>query len=506
MNSVRRWIAWHGMGMIIFATLGASPTVAFELADVAARAQALAAAPYQVPKGQVPDWLLKINYDQLRDIRFRPDRALWRDRRSKFQVQFFHPGLYFNRTVAVNVVEDGQARPVEFSTKQFDYGKNDFVGKIPSQLGYAGFRIHYPLKRPNYSDELVVFVGASYFRALGRDQVYGLSARGLAVDTVESRGEEFPYFTEFWLVTPAPDADTMTLYALLDSPSVTGAYRFDLQPGEQTVIEVDSRVFPRQSGRKIGIAPLTSMFFHGENTRRFFDDFRPEVHDSDGLLLHFDTGEWMWRPLDNPTSLRVSGFQMRDPKGFGLIQRDRDFDHHQDIETRAEMRPSVWIEPRARWGAGRIDLVELPTDTDIHDNIVSFWVPEEPATPDKAMQFAYTIHWYGADSKRPPGGRVTATRRDAGTGTDSQRFVLDFVGDSLNAIPADRPPRAVVTVGGGPDSGVVFDEHLVKNPATNGWRLTFQLRPKTKQPIELRAFLTQGPDVLTETWSYAVVQ
>jgi len=483
-------VPWRGAG-------------AFTLDDVVIKAEQLAREPFMPPHGQVPDWLLKIDYDQWRDIRFRPQRALWRDAGLPFQVQFFHPGLYYDRTVAINVIDAQGVRPVQFSTDQFDYGKNTFAKKIPRNLGYAGFRVHYPLNKPDYLDELIVFVGASYFRALGRNEVYGLSARGIAIDTVASSKEEFPYFREFWLERPAPGAKILQIYALLDGPSVSGAYHFTIEPGDQTIVRVEMKLFLRRAVEKLGIAPLTSMFFHGENTLHPFVDFRPEVHDSDGLLLHFNTGEWLWRPLDNPRALQVNTLQMHRPKGFGLIQRDRNFDHQQDLETRTDLRPSVWISTDGDWGDGAVELVEIPTDTDIRDNIVAYWVPREQPKPGEPVAFAYTMYWYGDDPARPPGGRVVATRRDWGMVPDANRFVLDFDGGALRSLPADAALHGVVSIAGGGAAAELLDQHVVKNPVTGGWRLTFQIRPKQTAPIELRAFLEKDGHALTETWSYA---
>ena len=495
---------WAYALLLVGAASARDARAAFDLGDVAEKAQKLAAEPFREPKGQVPDWLLKISYDEWRDIRFRPDQALWHDRRSPFRVQFFHPGLYYDRTVGMNVVDAGGARPLAFSPSQFDYGKNKFASKVPQDLGYAGLRIHYPIKTRDYYDEVIVFLGASYFRALGRDEVFGLSARGLAIDTAESSGEEFPWFKEFWLVTPAARAKEMILYGLLDSPSLAGAYRFVVTPGEQTMVKVDCRLFLRKEVRKLGIAPLTSMFYHGENTTRWFNDFRPEAHDSDGVLINMGTGEWLWRPLDNPRTLDVSGFQAEAPRGFGMLQRDRDFDHYQDLETRADRRPSVWIAPRESWEAGRIEVVQIPTNADINDNVVVYWVPEKMPKPGEPGAFAYTMWWYGDDPTRPPGGRVTATRRDSNN-KDTERFVIDFAGGNLAAIPADRILRGVVSVAGGDDAAKLANQHVVKNPVTGGWRLTFQVKPKKREPIELRAFLDEHGDALTETWSYAIL-
>jgi glucans biosynthesis protein len=248
------------------------------------------------------------------------------------------------------------------------------------------------------------------------------------------------------------------------------------------------------------------MFFFGENTTRCFDDFRPEVHDSDGLLVHFESGEWLWRPLDNPGRIDVASFATRNPRGFGLVQRDRSFASFEDAETRMELRPSAWVEPRGDWGAGHVELVLIPTETELVDNVVSFWVPDAPFEPGHPEEAAYALFFYGDDPQRPPAGRAVATRRDHGAERDRQRFVVDFDGERLRALPAERPPTAVVSVGPGPEAAELLDQHLVKSPATGGWRVTFELRPKTAQPIELRAYLEAGGDVLTETWSYDLLQ
>ena len=369
-----------------------------------------------------------------------------------------------------------------------------------SSFGYAGFRVHYPIKQAGYKDEVIVFVGASYFRAIGKQHVYGLSARALAVDTALPSGEEFPFFKEYWLVRPAPGAHELEIYALLDSPRLTGAYHFTIYPGDQTLVDVESRVFLRKKVGKIGIAPLTSMFFSGENALQRVEDYRPEVHDSDGLLLFDATGEWTWRPLRNPRTLTVNSFGMTNPRGFGLIQRDRDFEHYQDLETRMETRPSVWIAPKGDWGAGGVELVQIPTQADIHDNIVAYWVPEQPADPAKPLDFAYRMTWYGDDAAHPPAGRVIASRRDRGTFEDGYRFVIDFQGRQLETLSAETVLQGVVTVG----EGELLEQQVVKNPVNAQWRLTFQVRPRGGNPVEMRAFLKKGEEALTETWSYVL--
>ena len=480
----------------------ASAHAAFDLATVAQKAERLAADGWKEPPA-IPKRLTEISYDQWRDIRFRPELALWREAKLKFQIQFFHPGLFYSRTVRMNVVDKGRTAQALFSPSQFDYGKNEFASEVPQDLGYAGFRVHYPIKT-NYFDEVIVFLGASYFRSLGRDEGFGLSARGLAVDTAESWGEEFPWFREFWLLPPAQKADQLAVYALLDSPRITGAYQFLIDPGAETVVRVTARLFPRAEIKKLGLAPLTSMFFHGENTARWFDDFRPEVHDSDGLLLCSKTGEWLWRPLDNPKTLSISRLRLDSPAGFGLVQRDRDFASYQDLETKGERRPSAWIVPDGDWGPGRVELVEIPMNDEVNDNVVAYWVSDRPVKAGEPIELSYTIGWYGDDPARPPTGRAISTRRDGGTKEGAQRVVVDFTGKALAAIPAEQVVRGVITVVGGDEAAELLEQQVVKNPFTGGWRLTFQVRPKKREAVELRAFLDQGGSVLTETWSYAL--
>lgn len=511
--------AWNGHGQgpargagvrrlalaAVLAVLAASPALAFDLDDVAAKAKSLAAQPFQDPVVTVPHWLSELSYDQWRDIRFRPEKALWRDRDLPFEVQFFHPGQIFDRVVTIHEVDATGVHPIPFSPGLFDYGKNDIASRVPQDLGFAGFRLHYPIKSPAYKDEVIVFLGATYFRAIGKDQGFGLSARGLAIDVAAPSGEEFPWFKEFWLVRPTRSANNVEVYALLDSPSVSGAYRFVIYPGVQTQVDVEARLFRRRDVAKLGIAPLTSMFLFGENSTRCFDNYRPEVHDSDGLLLWSDTGEWLWRPVENPATLQVHSYQMTNPRGFGVLQRDRDFRDYQDLETHQENRPSAWITPKGQWGPGRVELVEIPTNRDIHDNINAYWVPDKLPPIAEPVTFAYRMSAYGDDPGRPPAGRATATRRESGSREGSVRFVVDFEGKQLEKIPADDVLRAVVSVAGGEEQAHIVSQYVIKVPATGGWRLGFEVEPVGRGPFELRAYLDKAGSALTETWSYSLV-
>jgi glucans biosynthesis protein len=496
------------VGLLICCVCSLVPRTAgamFQLDDVAAKAQKMAGHSFQDP-GTIPDWLSRITYDQWREIRFLPDRALWRQRDKPFQIQFFHPGYYYNRAVTVNLVDANGVHPIPFSPNDFSYGRNDFASRVPQNLGFAGLRVHAPIKRPDYFDEVIVFLGASYFRAVGRDQVFGLSGRGIAIDTGLPSGEEFPFFRELWVVEPVAWATDLVIYALLDSPSLTGAYRFIVRPGAQTTIDVEARLFLRREVQQIGIAPLTSMYFLGESNPRGLEDFRPEVHDSDGVLLHFMNGEWLWRPLSNPRTLQMSSLRMNNPRGFGLLQRDRDFDHYQDLETRRELRPSAWVRPHGDWGLGRVMTVEIPTKSDTNDNIVCFWVPDRSPKPGEPFVARYSLIWFGDETIGPPGGRVVASRRDRGNQDDAHRFVIDFAGGTLSEIPADTVIRGAVTVASGEDTAEILEQQVIKNEPLGGWRLIFQVRPRRSEPIELRAYLDLGGRALTETWSYQLVQ
>jgi periplasmic glucans biosynthesis protein len=485
----------------------ATEPASFTFAEVRRRAAALASRPFEEQKDVLPQAVRDLSYDQYRDIRFRPEKALWRDEGLPFQVQFFQRAS-FNfmdaplDKVMINIVDQGHVVRVPYAGDMFDFGRNVVTG-LPADLGFAGFRIHYPLHRADYYDEVAVFLGASYFRALGQNQSYGLSARGLAIDTGLSKAEEFPRFREFWFEKPAPTATVMTVYALMDSKSVAGAYQFTIRPGKETVLEVKAHVFMRDEVEKIGFAPLTSMFFTGEGTERFIDDFRPEVHDSDGLLLATGHEEWIWRPLANPMRVRVSAFRDTNPGGFGLLQRDRNFGHYQDLEAFYQKRPSVWIEPMGEWGTGTVQLVELPSDAEKYDNIVAFWVPDAPAEAGKEWQFAYRMSFFLDTSKLPPGGRTYATRLGVGgysgeSEPDKRKFVIDFVGGRLPDLNATAPVEAVITA----STGRIDNQTVQRNDFIDGWRVFFDLKPQGEAPVELRCFLKSGEDALTETWSY----
>jgi glucans biosynthesis protein len=478
-----------------------APPPRFGFESVQRLAQQRAAEPYHDPSTKLPDSISKLNFDEYRNIQFRADHALWRNQ-ALFEVQFFHRGFTYGRRINVTEVgDDGVLRPVNYDPSQFDFGKNPPPKGLPPDLGFSGLRVHYPLNRPDYKDELIAFLGASFFRVLGRDQVYGASARGLAIDVATTTGEEYPYFSDFWLVRPAPQQRNLTLYALLDSPSLSGAYRFQINPGTTTTVEVTATLYARKTVAKLGLAPLTSMFLYGKAHPRPFDDFRPEVHDSDGLMLQTGGGEWLWRPLLNPHALRVSSFSDQHPRSFGLIQRDRDFSDYEDEDAQFQRRPSYAMAPLGDWGKGAVELVEIPTDEEIHDNIVTYWVPTAPLEPHKPFSFSYLLSAYGTDDQWPPGGRAISTRTAGlhGHGPDNaRRVMIDFAGGDLNTLVGTQPVQAQLSAHNGE-----IDNITVQRLSENGvWRVSFRLQPKSGQPVDMRCYLTLYGEALTETWTY----
>ncbi len=495
--------ARSGILLLALSFIHCAPALAFDFNDVAKKAKQLAASSYKEPQKNISKGLEKLDYDQYRDIRYKQDSAYWRSAKLPFELTFFHQGRQFESAVKINEITGKRARPIPFDARAFDYGANKLSAQDLKHAGFAGFRVHYALNKPNYKDELVVFLGASYLRAVGKEQIYGLSARGLAVDTALSSGEEFPRFVEFWIVRPAANSKQLTIYALLDSPRVSGAYRFIVKPGEQTITEVKSQLYLRENVTKLGIAPLTSMYFFGENQRAAVEDYRPEVHDSDGLSIQSGTGEWIWRPLVNPKRLLVTSYALSNPSGFGLMQRDEKQANYEDLEARYEARPSVWVEPVGKWGAGRVELVQIPTPNEFNDNIVSYWVPDQLPKPGVPINFDYQLSWLKGAQKVPPLSWVTQTRRGHGylrKPDDSIALFVDFEGPIFKKLPKDTKIGVRVSAD---SNGEILESHVVQNPATGGWRAALRIRRvDDKKPVELRGFLQTVNTTLSETWSY----
>ncbi|WP_404342849.1 glucan biosynthesis protein [Pseudoalteromonas mariniglutinosa] len=480
---------------------------------ITARAKKLASEPYVAAKEIAVDALNTINYQDYRAIRFRQDHAIWKDQ-SLFEVQLFHPGFLYKSPVTINTLDTNEkvnALPFKTDYYQYDGSAAPLQQQIEASvsttpLGHAGFRLHFPLNNNEYKDEVAVFQGASYFRLVGPHQVYGISARGLAIDTALSSGEEFPVFKEFWLVKPKPDATNLVLYALLDSPSVTGAYRFEITPSTSTEVKTEMHIFARKDIKKLGIAPLTSMFYHGENSTKFFDDYRPEVHDSDGLLMQSSDNQWIWRALNNPKKLSVTSFSYKNPKGFGLAQRDREFNNYLDTEAHYHDRPSLWIEPQGDWGKGRVELVEIPTDTETNDNIVSYWVPEKPLKAGEDVSFSYRLSTFNAALASQNQAQVLRTRIGSAAlpgennppPKNHRQFTVDFTGENINNLSPDLALLAELNL----SAGEVRDKTVQQLPNNQGWRVAFKIAPEGDKPVDMRLSLKLRDKQISEVWSY----
>ncbi len=469
-------------------------------AYVVGQARTLASQPYDADRGAVSKSVRSLSYDDYRRIRFRPEHALWQEGGLPFRVQFFHPGYIYDRTVVLHEFSPGYSQVIPFNSERFDYQDSKFPFWGKWGLGYAGFKILHELNEPGKWDEVISFLGASYFRALATGQFYGISSRGLALNAGGPGAEEFPRFVEFWLGKPEADTKAVTVHALLDSPSVAGAYTFVVQPGVETLVEVKATLFFRTAVATVGLAPLTSMFWFGEGSAHRFGDFRPEVHDSDGLLVATDAKTRLWRPLRNPQGMSLTDIPAATLAGFGLLQRDRNFSSYEDIEARYERRPSVWVEPVGQWPAGRVRLMELPAGHEYQDNVVAFWMPEQPVVPGaEPLELAWRLHWTNAPAFGGPSGYVRATRQTVQDGAPGQtHFIIDYAAASLAAFGAGQAPQAQVEV---PAGVKITEQQVIRNEIDGSWRLSLRLAAAPGgAPVEIRARLIVDGEPVSETW------
>lgn len=488
----------------------AVPAQAFEFGEVVDRARELADGKYQPPP-EVPGFLRDLDYRDYQAIRFDPEASLWREGLSKFRVMMVPPGNYYTHTVKLNEIDASGVRPIAFDKGAYSFPNEDLAKRVPANLGHAGFKLTYPLSEGTEQNQFLVFAGASYLRGVGADNRFGLSARGIAVDTGLPSGEEMPSFVEFWIERPGGGSGRTRVYGLLDGPSVAGAYRFDIRPGDATRIDVTAELFFRNGVDQLGIAPLTSMFYYGENTTRPAGEWRPQVHDSDGLLVH-DKGneEWLWRPLVNPSRLSLSYLQVERLGGFGLIQRDTNFHQFEDAEARYDLRPSAWVSPAKGWTDGEVVLVEIPTDSETNDNIVAFWKPGEAVSEGDHRTFAYTLSFGGKGVAGQDTGRVVKTfvgdgnRTGGGDAENAYRIIVDFAGGPLAELKPDAVVVSKVSEGGGSEEAEII-EHFVEYIAANkNWRLSMLVRPGRGDNPVFRGQLMLDDEPLTEVWTYSL--
>ncbi len=507
----------------------------FTLDSVAALASELASAPYRPAQHPQAEFLSEISEWQWNALSFKPEKSLWRN--LPFELEFFHPGFIYNNTVEVAIVRQGRPEPLAFDPELFNYPDARLKREASErQLGFAGFRLRYPLNDIQRKDEFLVFLGATHFRSLARHAAYGLMARGLIINPAAPEGEQFPYFRRFWLVEPAEGQSWLTIYALMDSPALTGAYEIVVKPGLSVVMEVSARLFPRSGSEypaRVGLAPLSTMYLYSEKENGSPNDYRPELHNSDALLFSSGPNEWIRRPLSNPKRLQSHSFELKNPRGFGLIQQDDSFDHYQDLTGRFERRSSLWIEPKGDWGPGSLELVEIPSCQEIHDNVLAFWVArQEPAQPPQAggaeiedqgpppprpmMNFASSMYWLRPNVVPHSKARAVATRLVRLPDSGRVKFLVDFEGRELEDMSAETGLSSVVESSA---EAQVLDRQLIKNPVTGGWRLIFTVEPSQdngvidslrsargqQRTLRLWAFLKKGenlPQALTETWIY----
>lgn len=468
------------------------PAVPFDPEMVVRRACALAAKAYTPPPAVSADWL-DLSYDEFRGIRFDTRHSLFRGTPGAVQAEFFVAGQLFSHKIRIHAVHEGQAREVAFDLTKFG-GTDKFPDLREDGTGLSGFRLLGELEVEGRFQEYVVFQGASYFRAIARGQAYGISARGLALDTAGHGPEEFPVFRDFWIEAAEPGAATVTIHALMDSPSLTGAYSFAVTKGEMTEMTVSARIFPRVDLATVGIAPGTSMFLFSDINRTRFDDFRQAVHDSDGLLILNGAGETIWRPLNNPRAVEVSAFIDESPRGFGLMQRARQPGDYNDLVAHYERRPSLWVEPLSRWGPGAVMLVEIPTAKEINDNIVAFWRPATPLAAGSEHRFDYRLFWCATSPAEGSVAPVIATTTGRRVFEQGRLFAIDYA-----AHPAlgDDPARIDLRVS--TSAGEITSQYLQNNAATGGMRLDFTL--KGGAPLaELRAELWRDGQRAAEVW------
>jgi periplasmic glucans biosynthesis protein len=465
------------------------------------RARELSEQPWSGPESPHREVVARIDYDDFQRIAFRRDASLWAKGEGTYPVQFFHLGRFFAEPATIHVVEDGRSREIVYRKSYFDMPADHPAQGLPDNVGYAGFRTMYPEQDRDW----LAFLGASYFRAAGPLDQYGLSARGIAVDTGLSTPEEFPRFTAFYL--QQSDGEDLTIHALLEGPSLTGAYRMVCSPDGATLMDVDCDLYIRSDIERLGIAPLTSMFWYGQIDRTEKVDWRPRIHDSEGLAIWTGTDERIWRPLQNPPRVMTNSFVDDGPRGFGLLQRNRDFDAYQDDGVFYDRRPSLWVEPRDDWGAGHVQLLEIPTDDEIHDNIGAYWVSDAPVRAGQHLQYRYRLHW--VDDEPYPSDRARVVNSFSGIGgTPGQprpegmtRFVVDFEGENLAGY--DRGAlQAVVSLSRG---------EVQAGPAAypiarwkGRWRAYFDVADSNGgEPVDLRLVLQDaGGTPVSETWIY----
>ncbi|WP_298964455.1 glucan biosynthesis protein D [uncultured Methylobacterium sp.] len=476
----------------------------FEAGFVVELARALAKKPFAAPATDLPDPLNNLTYEQYVAIRPQSSALVWADEGRGFVVEPLHRGFVFTTPVALHVVEDGTVRRIAYDRNRYAFGKL----KAPEEgrdLGFSGFRL-YASFGGNPPADCAIFQGASFFRALAAGQSYGVTARALTLRPAEAKGEEFPIFRAFWIERPNPGSGHIAIHALVDSVSATAALHMTLRPGDATIVDVEATLCPRTTLEHVGIAGITGAYLFGPNDRRNIDDARAAAHETGALQIRNGWGEALWRPIQNPETLQISAFMDQDPKGFGLVQRDRDYAAFEDDVQRWERRPSLWIEPLSTWGpgvaqrpwgAGAVQLIEIPSESEVNENILSYWRPKEPIAKETA--FSYRQFWCWTAPGEPPLARCTGTRVGKGASGKRRLFLVDFTGEGLFA-PGLKPDALSAALGTSP--GTIVRQVVYSYPERKTVRVLFELDPGNDTACELRLTLKAADQPLSETWLY----
>jgi glucans biosynthesis protein len=460
-------------------------------------ARSVSRRPFSPPPTDLREPFANLTYEQYVGIKTKPDAALWVGENRDFVIEPLHRGLIFTAPVDIYVVENQMMNRVPYDASKFDYGSLKITEK-PGDVGFSGFRILTPHK-DGPPTEVAIFQGASFYRAAARGQRLGVTARGLSIRTADPRGEEFPAFRAFWIEKPAVGENVMVIHALLDSASATGAYRFTLRPGEATIIDTEMTLFPRAAVDHYGIAGFSASSFFTPLDHRRSDDVRPMVAETNGLQMLTGKDEWLWRPVSNRETLQISAFVDANPKGFGFLLRERDIAAYQDDDQHWEQRPSLWVEPFGEWGEGAVQLVEVPSESEINENLFAYWRPKQPLAAGKETSFAYRQFWCWT----PPARTPLAAAEDAHGGRSPlgaklRRFIVVFSGEILANPQRTANLKAALTTSPGSATNV----RTFLDPQAKTCRVVFDVDPAGETFCELRLVLQSGDDPISETWLY----
>jgi periplasmic glucans biosynthesis protein len=469
---------------------------AFDATLVLDAARQLAQRAFVPPNTALPEPFTALNAESYQAITHRPERRIWSDENVGYEVEPQHRGSIFTTPVLLSTVEQGLVKRIIYDPLRYNFGKLTPATAL-GDIGFSGFKL---LQKGEQSVDFAVFQGATFYRSRARGQEFGAVARALAIKTGDPRGEEFPIFRAFWIERPGTDGVIM-VHAVADSESATAAFRFTLRPGDMTIIDTECTVFARIDIDHIGLGPIQGTYLFGPSRRRNADDVRPQVHDVHGLQMLNGRNEWIWRPLNNPEQLQISSFMDENPKGFGLVQRDRDFNAYQDDDNRFEMRPTIWMEPIGDWGPGAIQLTEIPSNSELNDNIIAYWRPKDVLVAGSRSTFSYRQFWCWVTPERGTIAETIGFRVGRGNSGRRRRCLVEFGGENLAAVEA---AGIVMSLSASP--GQILNSKLALNTARKSARITFELDPGNEQACELRLVLTVGDKAITETWLYRWTQ